>query len=76
MFKCWDCGGSGIKSYYAHVHDGVCFTCKGSGITNKPTQANPYDEYCGMCNSQVCMCEPQASDYCEEHGLLGCNECK
>lgn len=63
MFTCWDCGGSGKKDVYHHIDKGVCYTCKGTGLTNE--QSNQLDSQ-----------EPKASDYCETHGLLGCNVCK
>lgn len=63
MYECWDCGGTGVKQHYAMIKNGVCFTCHGTGKTNKIPSAIDYHE-------------PKASDYCEAHGLLGCNECE
>lgn len=34
-YTCWDCGGSGNKPYYHMVDNGVCYTCKGTGKTNR-----------------------------------------
>lgn len=35
MYKCWDCLGSGKKEYYNQIDKGICYTCKGTGKTNK-----------------------------------------
>lgn len=70
LYTCWDCNGSGKKAHYANVAEGVCFTCKGTGLTNKPTEADPYADVCGKCNSTVCVCEPT---YCEGCGALPCH---
>lgn len=37
--ECYKCGGSGKLPHYAHIGDGVCFQCKGAGITSSKKQA-------------------------------------
>jgi uncharacterized coiled-coil DUF342 family protein len=34
-YSCWDCLGSGKKSYYHMIDNGTCYTCGGTGFTNK-----------------------------------------
>lgn len=34
-YNCWDCLGSGKKSYYHMIDNGICYTCGGTGLTNK-----------------------------------------
>lgn len=29
--QCQDCGGVGARREFAHVHNGLCFTCRGTG---------------------------------------------
>lgn len=33
LYPCWDCLGSGVKKWYMHRDNGVCYTCNGSGET-------------------------------------------
>jgi seryl-tRNA synthetase len=37
MFICWDCGGSGNKPHYSRIDGGRCYTCEGTGKTNRFT---------------------------------------
>lgn len=40
--ECWDCGGSGYKPYYHKIDNGVCYTCKGTGVwyESQPLKGN------------------------------------
>jgi hypothetical protein len=39
---CHKCNGSGYLEYYKHIADGICFTCKGTGLIEvRGTQPMP-----------------------------------
>lgn len=72
LYECWDCGGSGVKAHYYNVKNGVCFTCNGSGKTNKIPSATDfteadylgtrYKEFCDDCGAMPCHCEQQTKN--------------